>query len=158
MQSNIRSDFNIIRLHARKFNPLIGIFLVILALNSYVAVRNIVHGREMWGGFYAALVFTIFVYIYTTAVRIDILPEEIVVTTFFIFKQKIIRSHVTGWAFKAGWQNSSRNTPFFRLEIYTENKATPIIVPIKVFKNEDIQRLTEFLPVITEQVKEPPQT
>jgi hypothetical protein len=148
MQNNLRTGSETVRLRARRFNTLMGILLVLVAFQAFVAIKVFTEGRGVSPGLPLMLVVTAFFYACFAGAWIDLSPSEIAITKFFWSRRSISRSEITGWAIKSGWKAGDRmkNVPYRRLEIYTEKGSPPFMVGINPFSKEDIQKLTEFLP------------
>ncbi len=148
MQNNLKTGSATVRLRAKRFNPLIGILLVLVAFQAFVAIKLFTEGRGVSPGLPLILGVTAFFYACFAGAWIDVSPSKITVTKFFWSKRSILRSEITGWAVKSGWKAGDRikNVPYRRLEIYTGKGSQPFMVGIKPFNREDIRRLTDLLP------------
>jgi hypothetical protein len=137
------------RFNAAKFNPLIGLLLLLFAAQFAIAVWGFFKGKGIfWEGPSMMFIPLAVYYAAFAGWRVEVTPDEITVVTFFWFRKSVQRSAITSWAAKTGWKGGDRirNVPYRRLEIYTTKNTQPFMIPTKPLRREDYQTLVSLLP------------
>jgi hypothetical protein len=138
-----------LRFNAEKFNPLIGLFLLLFVAIASVAIWGYFKGKGIfWEGPSMMFAPLAIFYVAFSGWRVEISREDITVVTFFWFRKTVRRAAITNWAIKTGWKAGDRikDVPYNRLEIYTDKQSQPFMIPIKALSRENIKKLTEQLP------------
>lgn len=139
---------SMLRLKSLKINPFtvfLFLFFVFQAIAGiWIFLRN---GRIFWQGPSISLGVFLFVFSSFAGWRIEISPEEISVVKLLGSRKTVPRSAITDYSVKTGWEGGDKlNIPYRRIELYTDKKSPPFMIPIMSLKNEDIQKLLALLP------------
>jgi hypothetical protein len=95
-----------------------------------------------------AIILTIHTYIYSQT--IELFDDRITHISWFFRKKTILIKDIDKWSVQIGIYNYwDRLKPTVRLEIHAKNASNinPIIIPLKLFNNSDLEPLFDVLPV-----------
>lgn len=142
-----------LRFNAEKFNPLIGLLFLLFAVGTATAIWVFFRDKRiLWEAPGLSLALFLFIFASFAGWRVEITPDEITIVKFFWSRKRVRRADITGWATKSGWKGGDRidRVPYRRLEIYTNKKSPPFMIPTSALKKGDIQKIIELLPSKTE--------
>ena len=63
----------------------------------------------------------------------------------YFLERRISTDDIKGWKVLTGEFNGDGFKPTFRLEVYSKSGQKPLIIPIKIFRDEDIKLLTDWI-------------
>jgi len=93
---------DVIKIRAKIFNPLIGIFLILLFLNIGLAVKDFSAGRGLWGGLPITFFGTCAAVIFFSGLAVEVTASRITVFKLYFYKEVAEFSDVVGWRKASG--------------------------------------------------------
>ncbi len=144
MQRNNTKQIKYLRPGIRPYVVFTLIFALPLCLYAYTAVTE---DAVAWKVVLLITSIMTVLYLWTFLHRIGLYEDKISFYSPFTGTKIIKKDDIGRWAIKIGVFNYlDRLKPTVRLEIEHANHNGKIVIPIKLFKDEDIRNILEWLP------------